>query len=550
MSNYFNSDSQNLNYNFQGGYYSYTNIFNATNSRVMGNINDNTNYSFTQNNHQFPKNNSSVSIINNNYYNTINNYNYNNNIINNNINNNIKNNNNNTSKIIIKPIFSRNESQSSTNNLNIIYQNNILPSNTWVENGNIFYSPTKLSNTKNTVLYNYKNLKYNINNNYQSITNRTHNSTTNLNIKNFYTINTNNSTSTNALSTASINNNKNNNVTNAKENQTVNFNLQKYASETNVINPNSNNRIKKSQVQRKNITNKEKKVNTLNLEPKEHFDPVEFKSLKLIGGGTYGKIYLVQWVKNNKKYALKKEPIKTNEIINKRKEKIKLVNDFLKKTKCPGIIKIYGNAVKKEKDAQDYYYYVLMELADKDWEKEIIDRKKYNIYYTEKEFYIIMNQLISTMALLQKNHITHRDIKPQNILISKGTFKLSDFGEARTLKRTGIIISRVRGTELFMSPVLFHGLKHKLSQVGHNTFKSDVFSLGLCFLLAGTLNFNSLYSIREVNDIKVIEEYLDKYLSERYSIKIIKIILDMLQIDENLRPDFVALEKEYFLKKK
>lgn len=419
-----------------------------------------------------------------------------------------------------------------------------------MENGNIFYSPTKLSNTKNTVLYNYKNLKYNINNNYQSITNRTHNSTTNLNIKNFYTINTNNSTSTNALSTASINNNKNNNNTIAKENQTVNFNLQKYASETNVINPNSNNRIKKSQVQRKNITNKEKKVNILNLEPKEHFDPVEFKSLKLIGGGTYGKIYLVQWVKNNKKYALKKEPIKTNEIINKRKEKIKLVNDFLKKTKCPGIIKIYGNAVKKEKDAQDYYYYVLMELADKDWEKEIIDRKKYNIYYTEKEFYIIMNQLISTMALLQKNHITHRDIKPQNILISKGTFKLSDFGEARTLKRTGIIISRVRGTELFMSPVLFHGLKHKLSQVGHNTFKSDVFSLGLCFLLAGTLNFNSLYSIREVNDIKVIEEYLDKYLSERYSIKIIKIILDMLQIDENLRPDFVTLEKEYFLKKK
>lgn len=76
MSNYFNSDSQNLNYNFQGGYYSYTNIFNATNSRVMGNINDNTNYSFTQNNHQFPKNNSSVSVINNNYYNTINNYNY------------------------------------------------------------------------------------------------------------------------------------------------------------------------------------------------------------------------------------------------------------------------------------------------------------------------------------------------------------------------------------------------------------------------------------------------------------------------------------------
>jgi hypothetical protein len=544
MNNYFISDSQNLNYSFQVANYSYSNIFNATNSRIMENKNNNTNYSFIQNNNPLPKNNSSVSVIRNNYYNTINNYNYNNNIINNNINYN----NNNTNKIIIKPIFSRNEEQSPTKNLNYTYQNNILPSNTWVKNGNIFYSPTKLINTKNTVLYNYENLKRN---NYQNVTTHTHNSNTTLNFKNFYNINSNNSTSTNALSTASINNNKNNNNnTISTENPPINFNIQKHASEANVINTNSNNRIKTLQIPRKNITNKEKKINIFNLEPKEHFDPVEFKSLKLIGGGSYGKIYLVQWVKNNKRYALKKEPIKTNEIINKRKEKIKLVNDFLKKTKCPGIIKIYGNVVKKEKDEQDYYYFILMELADKDWEKEIIDRKKYNIYYTEKELFMIMYQLISTMALLQKNHITHRDIKPQNILISKGTFKLSDFGEARTLKRTGIIISRVRGTELFMSPVLFHGLKHKLSQVGHNTFKSDVFSLGLCFLLAGSLTFNSLYSIREVNDTKVIEEYLDKYLSERYSIKIIKIILDMLQIDENLRPDFITLEKEYFLKKK
>ena len=108
---------------------------------------------------------------------------------------------------------------------------------------------------------------------------------------------------------------------------------------------------------------------------------------------------------------------------------------------------------------------------------------------------------------------------------------MSDFGEARTLKRTGIIISRVRGTELFMSPILFHGFKHRLSQVGHNTFKSDVFSLGLCFLLAASLTFNSLYSIREVNDVKIIEKCLDEYLSQRYSVKLINIILQMLQIN-------------------
>ena len=165
------------------------------------------------------------------------------------------------------------------------------------------------------------------------------------------------------------------------------------------------------------------------------------------------------------------------------------MNDSIKKTKSPGIIRIYGNPVKKEKSQQEFYYYTIIELAEKDWDKEINNRKKNNIYYTEKELFIIMSQLISTLALLQKNHITHRDIKPQNILISNGCFKLSDFGEARTLKRTRIIISKVQGTEVYMSPVLTHGLKHKLSQVGHNAFKSDVFSLGLCFLFAASFKF-------------------------------------------------------------
>ena len=293
-----------------------------------------------------------------------------------------------------------------------------------------------------------------------------------------------------------------------------------------------------------------KKITVLNMDPKDRFDPTEFKIIKLIGEGSFGKIYEVQWTKNNKKYAMKKEPIKTNEIVNKRKEKIKLMNDFIKKTKTPGIIRIYGNAVKKEKDQNEFYYYTIIELAEKDWEKEINDRKKSNLYYTEKELFIIMSQLISTLSLLQKNHITHRDIKPQNILISKGLFKLSDFGEARTLKRSGVIISKARGTELFMSPVLFNGLKHKLTQVGHNTFKSDVFSLGLCFLFAGSLTMNSLYYIREINDTKKVKECLNKFLEERYSIKIIEILMDMLQIDENLRLDFISLEKKYFLKEK
>ena len=535
MSSFLISTSPNLNLGFQGTSYSYNNIFTTPTYKTSGNITVTPNYSINQNNPYLIRNNSSI-FFTNNYYNISNNYNYMNNT------NNFSSNNNNN--LIMNQTFTK-SNQLPSQNINYIYQNNnILNSNSLFKTGNIFYTPSNLVNSKNMVLYNYNNLKYN--NSYQNITNPKLNSSHVLNLKNNnnYNINSNNSASTNTKSNYSINNNKANN--------NINTNVQKHLSQSDLIKKNSS-RIQKLKIPKKKSINNDKKTLTkqigYNSDPKDHFDPSEFKTIKRIGEGSYGKIYIVQWVRNNKKYAMKKELIKTNDIVNKSKEKIKLMNDFITKTNCPGIVKIYGNSVKKEKDQQEYYYYILMELAEKDWDQEISTRKKFNIYYTEKELLIIMYQLISTLALLQKNHITHRDIKPQNILLCNGYFKLSDFGEARKLKRNGIIISRVRGTELYMSPILFHCHKNRLTQVGHNTFKSDVFSLGLCFLLAGSLNFNSLYSIREVNDIKLIEECLDKYLSERYTEKLIKIILDMLQIDENLRPDFITLEKKYFLEK-
>ena len=277
--------------------------------------------------------------------------------------------------------------------------------------------------------------------------------------------------------------------------------------------------------------------------PKEKFDPNEFDFKKRIGEGTYGKIYSVLWKKNNRKYAMKKESIKDNEI-KKIKEKTQLVMNFLKKTKCKGVIKIFGDLLKKKGGV--YQYYVLMEIADRDWEKELCERNRYKQYYTEQELLKIMNQLIKTLSLMQKNHITHRDIKPQNVLIIKDLYKISDFGEARILRREGVIVSRVRGTELYMSPILFQGLRLNLSQVSHNTFKSDVFSFGMCIFFASTLTSDSLCAIRDLNDMKVIKEKLFHYLSGRYSLSFINILYEMLQIEEHNRPDFITLEQKYF----
>ena len=277
-------------------------------------------------------------------------------------------------------------------------------------------------------------------------------------------------------------------------------------------------------------------------DPKGKFDLSEFTKLKQIGKGTFGKIFSVKWKHNNKKYALKKEVLCDFDLVEKRNNNIKIIQEFCEKTNYKGLIKIYGNLWEKNK--KDYNYYELMEIGETDWEKEIFQRARKKIYYTEEELLSIIIQLIHTLSLLQKNHITHRDIKPQNILVINAQYKLCDFGELRKMKREqGIVVQRIRGSELYMSPILFLGLKNNLIQVKHNTYKSDVYSLGMCLFYAACMHFSGTDEIREMTDMKQINEILYKYLSNRYSDKMLSLMYMMLETDEILRPDFIQLEE-------
>ena len=309
-----------------------------------------------------------------------------------------------------------------------------------------------------------------------------------------------------------------------------------------IIKRNNNKRKKLSKLKEKQNEkkNNHKQEEENKIEPKGQLNLSELTEINQIGKGTFGKIYSVKWKINNKKYGLKKETFMDLEFVEKRKKIMGILTNFLEKTKNKGLVQIYSNLCEKNKE--EYNYYELMELGEKDWEKEINSRRDNDLYYTESQLFNIASQLIKTLALLQKNHITHRDIKPQNILLVKGHYKLCDFGEIRIMEREGIVVQRIRGSELYMSPILFLGLRNNLIQVKHNTYKSDVFSLGMCLLYAATLYFNCTDEIREMADMNEIQKILNKYLSERYSNQFISLIHLMLQVDEQLRPDFIQLE--------
>ena len=276
------------------------------------------------------------------------------------------------------------------------------------------------------------------------------------------------------------------------------------------------------------------------LEPGNQIDLKEYELLGEIGKGSFGKIYKVKWKVNQKYYALKAEVLDDEKDINTRLNRGRAMRNFVQSTGCQGVVNILGSY--QIKRGRDFLYFELMELCEGDFEQEIKLRSNFGSYYSEGELDNIIKQLISILSFLQKRHITHRDIKPQNILISNGKYKLCDFGDIRVMQRDGLVIQRIRGSELYMSPILFNALRRGLQQVEHNTYKSDVFSLGMCLFYAACLSFDGPVEIREINDMNMKMQILNKYLSARYSQKLIRIFYLMLLTEESDRPDFIQLE--------
>ena len=270
------------------------------------------------------------------------------------------------------------------------------------------------------------------------------------------------------------------------------------------------------------------------------FTDNEYKYIRPIGEGSYGLIYLVENIQNKKQYALKKIICKDLYEIYKHKTQLELIYSM----NHSNILELY-NIQYKYLDSTTYAIYVLMERAQNDWSVDIRKRIINKNPYTEEEIINILKQVVSGLSYLQQKKITHRDVKPQNILLFKNNiFKVADLGEAKSAENKNQQMT-LRGSELYMSPLLYEKYKNNKKEVFHNPYKSDVFSLGFSCLYAMNLNFNVIENIREFKNMKIIMHSINKDLKQyKYSDKLMQIIFKMIDTDENKRYDFVELEKE------
>jgi serine/threonine protein kinase len=267
----------------------------------------------------------------------------------------------------------------------------------------------------------------------------------------------------------------------------------------------------------------------------------DYTILNQVGEGSYGVIYQVKNNHNKKIFALKKEIAHDENEVKLVYEDVKLINSC----NHNNVMKIYGITV-CPLDVTTFAIYILMEYADDDWDKEIKKNYQNRINYKEDELIKILKQLTSAFRFLQEEKkIAHRDIKPNNILIfnTRGVkeYKIADFGEAKKAK-TSKQMNTLRGTELYMSPALYQGLKQDKDDVVYDPYRSDVFSLGYCFLYAGALNIKIILEVRDVDDMGKLEKILRRYFKNKYTERFIQLMLFMLEFDESKRVDFIGLD--------
>ncbi len=142
-------------------------------------------------------------------------------------------------------------------------------------------------------------------------------------------------------------------------------------------------------------------------------------------------------------------------------------------------------------------HYIVMELVEGITLKKYIEKKA---RLSVKEAISIAIQVSMGIEAAHGNHIIHRDIKPQNIIISKeGKVKVTDFGIAKAAT-SNTITSNVMGSVHYTSPEQARG--------GYSDEKSDIYSLGITMfeMLTGRVPFNGETTVAIA--IKHIQEEL------------------------------------------
>ena len=191
---------------------------------------------------------------------------------------------------------------------------------------------------------------------------------------------------------------------------------------------------------------------------------LDFEILKAIGKGSFSQVYLVKRKKDSKIYALKSVYLERLE----KKQQESSINEvrILASVQHPNVIS-YKEAFW---DDNTNSLNIVMEYADDgDLYTKIKKMKEQKIIFDEKIIWDYSIQIIQGLKALHDKNIMHRDLKSENIFITKNNrCKIGDMNVSKVLKEK--LLNTQTGTPYYASPEVWMNKPY--------SYKSDLWSIG------------------------------------------------------------------------
>nr|XP_014127393.1 serine/threonine-protein kinase Nek1 isoform X3 [Zonotrichia albicollis] len=188
----------------------------------------------------------------------------------------------------------------------------------------------------------------------------------------------------------------------------------------------------------------------------------KYIKVRKIGEGSFGKAILVRAKENGQQYVIKE--INISKMSHKEREESRREVAVLANMKHPNIV-LY-----RESFEENGCLYIVMDYCEGgDLFKKINAQK--GILFSEDQILDWFVQICLALKHIHDRKILHRDIKSQNIFLTKdGTIQLGDFGIARVLNSTAELARTCIGTPYYLSP--------EICQNKPYNNKSDIWALG------------------------------------------------------------------------